>query len=55
MKSAFLGFAVTASLLVLGVVPGAWSVSTGPDAGFEARHAAENKVEVETRLGLRGA
>jgi hypothetical protein len=55
MKSAFIGFAVTASLLVLGVVPGAWSVSPGSQAGFEDRHAAENKIEVETRLGLRGA
>lgn len=55
MKSAFLGFAVTASLLVLGIVPGGWSVSTGTEAAFEARHAAENKIEVETRLGLRGA
>ena len=55
MKSAFIGFAVTAGLLVLGVVPGAWSVSSGWQAGFEARHAAENKVEVEQSLGLRGA
>jgi hypothetical protein len=55
MKSAFLGFAGTASLLVLGVIPGAWRVTSGPEAGFEARHAAENKIEVEQRLGLRGA
>ena len=55
MKSAFIGFAVTASLLVLGVVPGAWSVSPASQAGLEDRHATENKVEVEQRLGLRGA
>jgi hypothetical protein len=55
MKSAFLGFAVTASLLLLGLVPGAWQAASGPESGFEARHAAENRTEVEARLGLRGA
>ena len=55
MKSAFLGFAVTAGLLLVGAVPGAWRVAAASDDSFEARHAAENKIEVETRLGLRGA
>ena len=57
MRSTFLSFALTfaatALLLQGGMLPSAWSNSD--PAGFEARHAAENKAEVEAKLGLSGA
>jgi hypothetical protein len=52
MKSALISFAVTAALLSLNLLPGAWSVAPPADAGFEARHANENKAEVAGKLGI---
>jgi hypothetical protein len=52
MKPALISFALTAALLTLNVLPGAWSVA--PQAGFEARHASENKAQVAERLGIAG-
>lgn len=52
LTSSAAAFALTAALLQLNLLPSAW----GPEpTAFEARHAAENKAEVEARLGLRGA
>lgn len=57
MRSTFLSFALTfaatALLLQSGVLPNAWG--NADPAGFEARHASENKAEVEAKLGLSGA
>jgi len=53
MKPALISFAITAALLSLNVLPGAWSVAAGPQAtGAEDRHARENKDEVAARLGI---
>ena len=52
MKPALISFALTAALLSLNVLPGLWSPAPGAQAGFEARHAAENKAEVAERLGI---
>lgn len=51
MKPALISFALTAALLSLNVLPGAWSRAP-QEAGFEARHANENKAEVAERLGI---
>jgi hypothetical protein len=52
MKPALISFALTAALLSLNVLPGAWSAAPQAGAGFEARHADENKAEVAERLGI---
>jgi hypothetical protein len=52
MKPALISFALTAALLSLNVLPGAWSVAPQGQAGFEARHASENKAQVAERLGI---
>ena len=52
MKPALISFAVTAALLSLNVLPGVWSAPRPAEAGFEARHAGENKAEVAERLGI---
>ncbi|MFN3388303.1 MAG: hypothetical protein ACK40O_05180 [Allosphingosinicella sp.] len=49
LTSSAVAFALTAALLQLNLLPTAWGAD--PTA-FEARHAAENKAEVEARLGL---
>ena len=51
MKPALISFALTAALLSLNVLPGVWSPPQAA-AGFEARHAGENKAEVAERLGI---
>jgi hypothetical protein len=54
MKPALISFSVTAALLALNVLPGAWTAAQAPKQGtYEARHATENKAEVAARLGLR--
>jgi hypothetical protein len=53
MKPALISFAVTAALLSLNVLPGAWTVAAGAQAAAdEDRHARENKDEVAARLGI---
>jgi hypothetical protein len=54
MKPALISFAVTAALLSLNVLPGAWTVAAGAQAAAaeEDRHAGENKDEVAARLGI---
>ena len=52
MKPALISFALTAALLSLNVLPRAWSSAPGAEAGFEARHADENKAEVAAKLGI---
>ena len=48
-------FALTAALLQLGVLPGAWGPA-GPDqSAFEARHAGENRAAVAAELDLPAA
>ena len=49
LTSSAIAFALTAALLQLNLLPAAWSPDATP---FEARHAAENKAEIEARLGL---
>lgn len=49
LTSSAIAFALTAAMLQLNLLPAAWGAD--PTA-FEARHAAENKAEIEARLGL---
>ena len=52
LTSSLVAFALTAAMLQLNLLPGAW----GGEAGaLDARHAAENKAEIEARLGLEEA
>lgn len=52
LTSSAVAFALTAALLHLNLLPTAWGAD--PTA-FEARHATENKAEVEAGLGLGAA
>ena len=53
MKSALFGFALTAALLALDVLPNPWGNGPRIEAGsVEAQHAHEDKAEIEAELGL---
>jgi hypothetical protein len=55
MKSVLFGFAATAALLSLNVLPGAWGTTASGQSGFEERHSNENVEQLEADLGLKGA
>jgi len=56
MKSALFGFALTAALLALNVLPNPWGNGPRVEAGsIEAQHVHEDKAKIAAELGLEHA